>query len=340
MSGAPPWIRVRLAVSILVGIAVGALTRNVNAVDFAYPWVAARALIHGLDPYVTVAHTQMPFVPALFYPMTTVVLALPFAALPFPDAATLFRVVAFSCLAFGLTRGGYWRLVLLMTAPAYQAARAGQWSPIMTAAAIYPAWLGLLAAKPNLALPLVLYQGRLRLRTIVMVAAGGSALIVMAFALQPNWISGWLATFRKFPASQSYLLPITQPMGAVLALAALRWRRPEGRLLLGMAFTPQTGFFYEQLPLILAAQSRVEILALGLTSHIALGLANRFTWGGDLAATSARCFPYVLLGVYLPALVIVLRRPNAGSAPAWLERLVTPLPQALRGRPAPAGDAA
>jgi len=41
---------------------------------------------------------------------------------------------------------------------------------------------------------------------------------------------------------------------------------------------------------------------------------------------------YVLLGCYAPALYIVLRRPNEGPVPPWLERRVTRLPAWLRGR--------
>ena len=40
----------------------------------------------------------------------------------------------------------------------------------------------------------------------------------------------------------------------------------------------------------------------------------------------------VVVGMYLPALVMVLRRPNEGPLPVWLERVAGMLPSRLRGR--------
>ncbi len=42
----------------------------------------------------------------------------------------------------------------------------------------------------------------------------------------------------------------------------------------------------------------------------------------------------VFLFVYVPALVLILRRPNNGTAPAWLERAIRGLPRWARGEPA------
>ena len=41
---------------------------------------------------------------------------------------------------------------------------------------------------------------------------------------------------------------------------------------------------------------------------------------------------YILLGCYTPALYIVLRRPNEGTIPSWLERQVARWPAWARGR--------
>ena len=46
--------------------------------------------------------------------------------------------------------------------------------------------------------------------------------------------------------------------------------------------------------------------------------------------------PYVLVGCYLPALWIVMRRPNEGSVPQCVERFVERWPAWLRGVPASA----
>jgi hypothetical protein len=40
----------------------------------------------------------------------------------------------------------------------------------------------------------------------------------------------------------------------------------------------------------------------------------------------------IVIGLYLPALWMILRRPNEGAVPAWLERASAVLPGWLRGR--------
>jgi hypothetical protein len=44
----------------------------------------------------------------------------------------------------------------------------------------------------------------------------------------------------------------------------------------------------------------------------------------------------VFVCVYLVALALVLRRPNEGTLPAWLESAAAVLPRWLRGRAVPA----
>jgi hypothetical protein len=109
----------------------------------------------------------------------------------------------------------------------------------------------------------------------------------------------------------------------VLLLAALRWRRPEARLLLLMACMPQFPFFYDQLPLWLIPQSRRQALNLSWFSFGAFfsWLAFSFDWT-TRQVHMASAAPYVLALIYIPCLVMVLRRPN--EAPAEL----APLPQA------------
>jgi hypothetical protein len=89
-----------------------------------------------------------------------------------------------------------------------------------------------------------------------------------------------------------------------------------------MALAPQNGFFYDQLPLLLVPQTRMEMILIAAASQIAYYFANTTPlFGSDVPAWSAQFFPYMVVGMYLPALVLVLRRPNEGAAPAWLERL-------------------
>jgi hypothetical protein len=44
-------------------------------------------------------------------------------------------------------------------------------------------------------------------------------------------------------------------------------------------------------------------------------------WASNPAYVLAAA-PYVLWGTYLPCVVMVLRRPNTGDTPAWIERSV------------------
>jgi hypothetical protein len=107
-------------------------------------------------------------------------------------------------------------------------------------------------------------------------------------------------------------------------LAALRWRTREARLLLAMAFVPQVLFFYDQLPLFLVCRTRGEALAFigwGMGVMMVFLIPAFVGFGG----------PWAMVACYLPALVIVLRRPNEGPAPRWLERWIADWPQWIRG---------
>jgi hypothetical protein len=128
--------------------------------------------------------------------------------------------------------------------------------------------------------------------------------------------------------------PITLPGGIAALLALLRWRRFEARLFLTMACVPQLMYFADQLPLWLVPKTRRESIFLSASSLVAWASALIITirTGRQPAFDSS---PYVLLGVYLPALVMVLRRPNEGPIPAWLERFVARSPSWIRGRAAP-----
>ena len=86
----------------------------------------------------------------------------------------------------------------------------------------------------------------------------------------------------------------------------------EARLLLCMACVPQNGFYYDQLPLLLVPGSRREMLAAAVISVFVMFVPSFVPLNsGSSAEISARYIPLMVIGVYLPALVMVLRRPNA-----------------------------
>jgi hypothetical protein len=104
--------------------------------------------------------------------------------------------------------------------------------------------------------------------------------------------------------------PILLPGGFLLALVALRWRRPEARLLAAMACIPHTPILYETVPLFLVAKTLWESLALVVLTFTAGLLIQR---GGALASFDtgmAASADWLLWLVYLPAMVMILVRPN------------------------------
>ena len=119
---------------------------------------------------------------------------------------------------------------------------------------------------------------------------------------------------------------------SVLLLAALfRWRRPEARLVVAMACVPQLLYFADQLPLWLVPKTRRESMLLSATSLVAWTLALVTAGRGERQPAFSSMW-FVMAGVYVPALVMVLRRPNEGPVPQWLERALMRVPAAVRGR--------
>jgi hypothetical protein len=87
--------------------------------------------------------------------------------------------------------------------------------------------------------------------------------------------------------------------------------------------------------LFLVPRTRFQTYALVVGSDLALG-AYLYAKGLPTAAFYRLNGIAVVVCMYLPALVMVLRRPNEGVLPGWLERLSRLLPSSLRGRATPA----
>jgi hypothetical protein len=166
-------------------------------------------------------------------------------------------------------------------------------------------------------------------------AVGGAVVLVaIAFAVQPSWITDWRAALSSPNVTPGSLArhwpPIAYP-GGILILAALsRWRRPEARLLVAMALVPQTTMPHEAVPLCLVPRGWLESAAFA-----ALGWA--MVWWAKLApmptmdTTVARYGQAFVLFLYLPATIMVLRRPNEGPLPQWLESRISAWPAWIRG---------
>jgi hypothetical protein len=121
----------------------------------------------------------------------------------------------------------------------------------------------------------------------------------------------WIRTILDAPVSAQYQIPVFTRWGWPLALAALRWRTRDGRLVLGMALTSQNYFFYDQLPLFLVARSRQQLVAACVISWVAFYWRPLFHLHSvTTEAVNAQLALIVGTGLYLPALIMVLRRPN------------------------------
>jgi len=167
-----------------------------------------------------------------------------------------------------------------------------------------------LAAKPTIGLSLVAMQSTLKFVRPALI--GGAVLLTLSFALQPHWLPEWLTASGLAARAGGYWIPATTPLGAVLSLAAMRWRRPEARLLLVLAWTPQKLLFYDQLPLLLIPSTRRQMQVVVLLSLFGF-LA---TLGGSWANVEAtrRLLPAVIVCLYWPALFLVFYR-RAAPAP-------------------------
>jgi hypothetical protein len=235
-----------------------------------------------------------------------------------------FVVAGTGLLAWRLSRNALWPL-LIFASPAFaMAARLGQWSPYLTFAAITPGAGFLLACKPTLGLGCFAYRPTWRAVTSAVV------IVVISLLTMPSWPKEWLDNVGQVRAHPA---PIATAAGPFLALALLRWRQREARMLLVMACVPQLLMFADQLPLFLVARDRREALLYTLAGLVVamIWIPRHYLQAGIVALTA----PYVLVGCYLPALWIVMRRPNEGPVPHWMEDLARRLPGWLRGTAIP-----
>lgn len=324
-----------ISVALAIGLASGGLYFGLfplsHGADFAQFHYHAHAWLSGRDPYTggyPIMRATRVVPEPLFYPLPTVLAIAPFATLPIRYAGAAFIAISTAILAFALLRRNPDQLPLFLSAGFIVAAGLGQWTPLITATFLVPpvAWLAVL--KPNVGLATTVANPT-RIGIF-----GGGLLLAAALAIQPTWPREWIRNLHSMPA---HPIPLLVPGGGLLLICLLRWRRPEARLVLAMACVPQLMYYADQLPLWLVPQTRRESMLLSSASLV--------MWSAQLITASVQrrqpAFAsslFVLCGVYLPATVMILRRPNAGRMPAAIEIVARRLPVWLRGQPEAIGS--
>jgi hypothetical protein len=279
--------------------------------DFDQIWVAAHAVVRGLNPYEVVPRTGTHF--PLFYPLPAALVAVPLAGFPLAIARIVWALISGAVFTWATLRRGGGLVPGLLSASFLNALIQGQWSPLLTAAAVVPALSWIWIAKPSVGAALFLgYPNR---RAIV----GGLMILGLSLLIAPSWPRDWLSALQL---ADHVAPPVTRPGGALLLLALIRWRLPQARMLVGLACVPQTIGLYETLPLFLIPRTRWEgygFAALTYVAAFAQALMVPRLDGMTLGETLEGRWPILLVCLYLPAIVLVLLtreprvEPDSGS---------------------------
>jgi hypothetical protein len=293
--------RQRILAAFLIGFTAGFICylrlehRSQMAADFTFSWRAAWYLLDGQNPYQAIQpQGDFPFQTYFYYPLPAALVAMPFAFLPPYLAGALFFGISSGLLAFAIIGEGWKHVAIFLSAPYWVALSVAQWSPLIVAATLLPWMQWLLVCKPNIGVAGFLYRPT-RIGII-----GGAIFLAVSIAVLPSWPLDWLEITRSLEGHPPPVFIL--PFGPLLLLALVHWRRPNGRLLLGLSFLPQLLFFYDQLLLMLITPDlKLGLLYAGI-SWIAY-LIWRLT-GVDPANGQILIMPtqYVMALIFLPAL--------------------------------------
>ena len=295
----PLFLVIALAFVLLSRLLLYAWMPDRNS-DFDFLYDAAARLVRGENPDPR-ATQWFP------YPLPAVLLAIPFTWIPLTLASPIFDVLVGWAFVYALWRYRAPYALLAVASGAYLLAMEnGQTTPLMVAATLIPALGFLLAVRPNTSG--ALWIAWPSLRTLL----GASLLLALSFVVLPSWPWDW---WEALPLEYTQLAPpILRPFGFILLLAALRWRSPEGRLLLAIAFIPQSTLPYELVPLALIPANRLEMGMYVAGTWIAVAAAEGLHLSQSMADWTATGWPLTLGAVYLPMLYLVLRRQSRASA--------------------------
>lgn len=286
---ASPRLWLACGIGVIAGLLVGIIRSDFYRVltDIGWAFQAARDLLAHRDPYRhSIAEGLVP------YPLTAAIIVMPWALLPDNLGIMLFFGGGSAILAYGLLRDGqYWRLIVFVSPSYFIALKTVQWSPLLMAVFFFPMLAPLLLAKPTLALPIAL-----TMRWNCYAIIGTAAIVGLSLLVMPDWPVRWLAQTGQYQG----FIPIFTWAGPLLLTSLFFWRNRQARIFFLLTITPQHYFFYDQLLLWMIPQTRWQMLILTITAWIGIML----TWHNHPSLWYSE--PYLLLFVYLPALLIVL----------------------------------
>jgi hypothetical protein len=334
-----PFLSFATACLVAAGSAWIAATADHSTIqaDIDQLWFAARALLQGRDPYALIGPgREFEYDWPLYYPLPAALFLVPLAPLPAIVARIVMAAASGGLLAYLIARTDPRALILFASYAYYANAWYAQWTPLLMCALYVPAIGLFFAAKPSVGAAMLGGMRESRAMRVACLAAFVPAAV--SFVVQPGWIARWLIAVESSDHFRSF---VSLPGGFLLLLAVMRWRRWEARLFLAMAVLPQTLHPLATLPLLLLPATLIERALLALLTFLPSLMIAREPWGSRFAeapgfAEATQVFgSTVLVSIWLPALVMLLRRPNEGPLPARLERRLERWPAWLRGRSAP-----
>ena len=287
-------MRLRILIATAIGLASGffcwlLLTRlQLGAADFTWAIHAAQDLLAHRNPYSS---------PLQLYPLPAALFGLPFVSTQPEIAAGIFYGVSSGLLAFGVSRDGYYRLLIFLAYPYWAGIITAQWTPLIMASAFFPFLLPATLAKPQLGLPVALTR---LTRRGVFACIG---ILLLSLAVMPKWPLLWIANAGHYER----FIPFLIFPGFLLVLALLRYRDRDALLLFFMAVMPQR-WFYDTLILWLIPRSRRTIIWTVFLSWV----PGIWRWY-HTPHTYVQVGRWTVCFIYLPMLVVVLMRLITGD---------------------------
>lgn len=270
--------------------------------DFSVLWTAGKIILAGGNPY-SVIGPAIGYEYEFHHPLTTAVAFIPLTLLPEKFADVLFVFCSTFLFGFAALRDDWNRIWLFFSSAFVICARAGQLAILIASVYYLPRAGFLLPLKPTIGASLLLSR-----RTIASAAVTGLVLLSISLIINPDWILQW---WRTTGNSWEYTAPIRRTGGFVLVLALLRWRTKEARFLFLLSLIPQVSSWYEAVLPMLVGRTKREHQVLSFVSSLGYLLLIVLLLGvPERQVPTAQIGRLMVAFCYLPALIVILRRPN------------------------------